>query len=151
MGSLSQDPRSCSPDFDSFSANILEVLPQKRPKDRSRGFVKAYAPVLEQSGIDQVTFLDFLETFEQGIRASPWLEAINLVSIAALSLPIPEALAIDIACMVVIETATSVQTRTRSVILTDASAPRLICTEVMICWRSSMQNSSSLEACSAYS
>ncbi|PVH88833.1 hypothetical protein DL98DRAFT_648167 [Cadophora sp. DSE1049] len=90
------------------------VLPQKRPKDRSRGFVKAYAPVLEQSGIDQATFLDFLETFEQGIRASPWLEAINLVSIAALSLPIPEAMAIDIACMVVIETATSVQTRTRS-------------------------------------
>ncbi|KAH7409331.1 hypothetical protein BKA64DRAFT_742453 [Cadophora sp. MPI-SDFR-AT-0126] len=89
------------------------ILPQKRPKDRSRGFVKAYAPVLKHSGIDQATFLDFLETFEQGIRASPWLEAINLVSLAALSLPIPEAIAIDIACMVVIETATSVQTRTR--------------------------------------
>ena len=126
------------------------ILPQKRPNDRSRGFVKAYAPVLEQSGIDRATFLDFLETFEQGIRASPWLEAINMVTIAALSLPIPEAMAIDIACMVVIETATSVQTRTRSVIDTLFLAHQLTYKGGMICCPSSTQHSSSLEACSVY-
>ncbi|KAG4439297.1 hypothetical protein IFR05_005230 [Cadophora sp. M221] len=89
------------------------ILPQKRPKDRSRGFVRAYAPVLEKTGIEQATFFDFLETFEQGIRASPWLEALNLVSLATFSLPIPEVIAIDMACFIAIETATSVQNRTR--------------------------------------
>ncbi|KAK0109686.1 hypothetical protein ONS95_002365 [Cadophora gregata] len=107
------------------SLSLPVILPQKRPKDRSRGFVKAYAPALEQSGIDQATFLDFLETFEQGIRVSPWLEAINLVSLAALSLPIPEAMAIDIACMVVVETATTIQTRTRFVAQKSASVSEM--------------------------
>ena len=39
------------------------ILPQRRPRDRSRGFVRAYAPALGDCGIDQATFLDFLETF----------------------------------------------------------------------------------------
>lgn len=72
--------------------------------------------MLEGSGIDQATFLDFLETFEQGIRASPWLEALNLVSLTTFSLPIPEVIAIDVACFIAIETATTVQIRTRLVI-----------------------------------
>lgn len=42
------------------------ILPQRRPKNKSRGFVRAYAPVLgEYSGIDQKTFLDFLDDFHQ--------------------------------------------------------------------------------------
>jgi hypothetical protein len=39
------------------------VLPQRRPKDRTRGFIRAYAPDLMNCGIDQAMFLDFLETF----------------------------------------------------------------------------------------
>jgi hypothetical protein len=34
---------------------LTVVLPQRRPKDRSRGFIRAYAPVLENCGIDQAT------------------------------------------------------------------------------------------------
>ncbi len=42
------------------------ILPQRRPKDKSRGFIRAYAPVLgECTGIDQKTFLDFLEDFDK--------------------------------------------------------------------------------------
>jgi hypothetical protein len=42
------------------------ILPQRRPKDKSRGFIRAYAPVLgECAGIDQQTFLDFLEDFHK--------------------------------------------------------------------------------------
>jgi hypothetical protein len=42
------------------------ILPQRRPKDKSRGFIRAYAPVLgECAGIDQKTFLDFLEDFHK--------------------------------------------------------------------------------------
>ena len=38
------------------------VLPQRRPRDRSRGFIRAYAPMLQDVSIDQTTWLDFLDT-----------------------------------------------------------------------------------------
>jgi hypothetical protein len=42
------------------------ILPQRRPKDKTRGFILAYAPVLgECSDIDQKTFLDFLDDFHK--------------------------------------------------------------------------------------
>jgi hypothetical protein len=42
------------------------ILPQRRPKDKTRGFIRAYAPVLgEYSDIDQKTFLDFLDDFHK--------------------------------------------------------------------------------------
>jgi len=45
------------------------ILPQRRPKDKTRGFVRAYAPVLgECSGIDQETFLDFLADFHKSSK-----------------------------------------------------------------------------------
>ncbi|KAI9718090.1 MAG: hypothetical protein M1812_004348 [Candelaria pacifica] len=47
------------------------ILPQRRPKNKSRGFVRAYAPVLNDCGIDQATFLDFLDSFDKAIKASP--------------------------------------------------------------------------------
>lgn len=34
---------------------LTVVLPQRRPKDGSRGFIRAYASVLENCGIDQAT------------------------------------------------------------------------------------------------
>lgn len=42
------------------------ILPQRRPKDRSRGFVRAYAPILgDCKGIDQDTFMNFLKDFHR--------------------------------------------------------------------------------------
>lgn len=41
------------------------IIPQRRPHSKSRGFVRAYAPVLNDAGIDQATFMDFLETFQK--------------------------------------------------------------------------------------
>ena len=63
------------------------VLPQRRPKDRSRGFIRAYAPVLENCGIDQATWLAFLDTFQKSSAANPWLNAINLASIGTFFMP----------------------------------------------------------------
>lgn len=62
------------------------VLPQRRPKDRSRGFIRAYAPELMNNDIDQAMFLDFLETFNLATQASPWLNAINMASFALIPL-----------------------------------------------------------------
>ena len=63
------------------------ILPQRRPKDRSRGFIRAYAPVLENCAIDQATWLAFLDSFQRSSAANPWLNAINLASFATVVVP----------------------------------------------------------------
>lgn len=80
------------------------VLPQRRPKSRKRGFIRAYAPVLEDFGIDKTMFLEFLETSNRACQATPWLQAINLASIGTMF--IPEA--ISIAVSILIQLATDV-------------------------------------------
>ncbi len=44
------------------------IVPQRRPRDKTRGFVRAYAPVLSECGIDQTTFLQFLETMDKASK-----------------------------------------------------------------------------------
>lgn len=63
------------------------ILPQRRPKERSRGFIRAYAPLLENCGIDQATWLEFLDVFQKSSAANPWINAINLASFASLAVP----------------------------------------------------------------
>ncbi|KAI4799255.1 hypothetical protein E4T45_11505, partial [Aureobasidium sp. EXF-8846] len=63
------------------------VIPQRRPKDRSRGFIRAYAPVLQGAGIDQPTWLAFLDALQKSSAADPWLNAINFASIGTMFMP----------------------------------------------------------------
>jgi hypothetical protein len=46
------------------------ILPQRRPQSKDRGFVRAYAPMLADCGIDQATFLEFLDMFDKSTRVS---------------------------------------------------------------------------------
>lgn len=63
------------------------IIPQRRPRRRGRGFIRAYAPDLAPSGIDQTTFLRFLAAFDKALETSPWLNVINLASLAAIAVP----------------------------------------------------------------
>jgi hypothetical protein len=63
------------------------VLPQRRPEARARGFIRAYAPLLENSYLDQVTFLEFLHDLNVVCLPNPWIQAINLASFATMALP----------------------------------------------------------------
>ena len=56
------------------------ILPQKRPGDQSRGFIDAYSPCLEANGIDESTFIAFLNRFRTATQSSPFL---NVVSVSA--------------------------------------------------------------------
>ncbi|KAH0596073.1 hypothetical protein MHUMG1_05932 [Metarhizium humberi] len=89
------------------------ILPQKRPKTRSRGFIRAYAPCLGPCGIPQDMFLDFITTFDKSTQASPWLDAINLASIGLSFIPHFPML-VGIAIQVSIMAAKDVQNRTRT-------------------------------------
>lgn len=46
------------------------IIPQRRPRNKSRGFIRAYAPVLNDCGITRVVFMDFLKSFHQASNAS---------------------------------------------------------------------------------
>jgi hypothetical protein len=89
------------------------VLPQRRPKDKTRGFVRAYAPDLAEVGIDQAMFLDFLETFNQASLANPLINAINLASFATMALPTGIGIAVSIAIQIATQIAMEVQSRHR--------------------------------------
>ena len=73
------------------------ILPQRRPGNRQRGFVQAYAPILEDVGISQVMFLDFLETANRASTASPWLNAINFAAFAGMAFPMGIGMAVAVA------------------------------------------------------
>lgn len=54
------------------------IIPQRRPNARSRGFVNAYAPALMDCGIDQETFLKFLDGFRAESEKGTAFNAVNL-------------------------------------------------------------------------
>jgi len=90
------------------------ILPQRRPKDKSRGFVRAYAPLLgECSGIDQKMFIDFLNDFDRASRASPVFDVINIACFAVGFIPNPIAMAVTTAVSVAAGTAREIQSRYR--------------------------------------
>ncbi|KFY01473.1 hypothetical protein V490_00897 [Pseudogymnoascus sp. VKM F-3557] len=57
------------------------VIPQRRPENKSRGWSRAYAPALEDCGIDQETFLLFIESFNRESQSSPYLDAVNVAAL----------------------------------------------------------------------
>jgi hypothetical protein len=52
------------------------IIPQRRPGERTRGFAQAYPPDMEAFGMDQATFLRFLQSFHESSQAAPWLQAL---------------------------------------------------------------------------
>ena len=81
------------------------ILPQRRPKNRERGFIRAYAPTLENCGIGQAMFIDFLNTAEKSCQANPWLSAINLASIGTMWMPSVTGIAVSIAIQIATDVA----------------------------------------------
>lgn len=90
------------------------LLVQRRPKDRSRGFIRCYAPALADVGIDQETFIDFIDTLNKSLEPNPWLYAINLAGIAGSELPEPMMMFFGAAVGIVAETAMEAQSRFKS-------------------------------------
>ncbi|QSZ32225.1 hypothetical protein DSL72_001798 [Monilinia vaccinii-corymbosi] len=56
------------------------ILPQRRPESQSRGIIRAYPPDLADYGIDQHTFLEFVDDFNEAHKASPYLDAVNVAA-----------------------------------------------------------------------
>lgn len=54
------------------------IIPQRRPNTRRRGFLAAYAPALEYCGVDQKTFLEFLDGFRSESEKGAAFNAFNI-------------------------------------------------------------------------
>ncbi|KAI9762251.1 MAG: Protein cbp3, mitochondrial [Chaenotheca gracillima] len=67
------------------------ILPQRRPQHKDRGFVRAYAPVLADCGIDQATFMDFLDSFDASMKLNPIFQVVNIATTAVGFVPIASA------------------------------------------------------------
>ena len=91
------------------------ILPQRRPQTKSRGFVRAYAPLLgECKGIDEATFLNFLKDFHRESQASPVFKAVNIAGMVAGSVPSVIAMAVSISVQATMRTGIEVQSRQRT-------------------------------------
>ncbi|KPM44469.1 hypothetical protein AK830_g2093 [Neonectria ditissima] len=56
------------------------IIPQRRPRNKTRGFVRAYAPVLQNCGVGQDVFLKFLSEWEGASKADPWIDAVVIAA-----------------------------------------------------------------------
>lgn len=101
--------------FESARLEYPVLLPQRRPRDKKRGFIRAYAPDLQSKGIDQTLWLDFIETLNESSLANPWINAINLASLATNALPSAIGFAVSTAIMIATEIAMEAQGRYRLV------------------------------------
>lgn len=90
------------------------IVPQRRPGTKTRGFVRAYAPDLGPCGIDQDTFLRFIQNFHEASQASPILKAIYVSAGIAGFAPSIIATAVCISVQVAAGTAIEVQSRYRT-------------------------------------
>ncbi|KAJ9616352.1 hypothetical protein H2200_000070 [Cladophialophora chaetospira] len=54
------------------------IIPQRRPRNRSRGFLRAYAPALQGSQIDPAMFFSFLNGFDEEIKKQGLFIVANL-------------------------------------------------------------------------
>ena len=87
------------------------IIPQRRPGNRKRGFVHAYAPALADCGVDETTFSDFLKDLYRASQASRTLHAVDAgVLIAGL---VPEMTVAMTAGMIRAATRTAIEVQTR--------------------------------------
>ena len=89
------------------------IIPQRRPRDKRRGFVRAYAPVLMECGIDQETFLEFLKNFHESAKEDKWLRVVNVSAMIAGMAPSAIVMGVTIAVQVSVGVAMEVQRRHR--------------------------------------
>ena len=102
------------------------ILPQRRPGGKKdRGFVRAYAPVLDDSGIPQEAFLTFLKTLYTANSASPILNVVFVGAGIVGMAPSVAAMITSTVVQVAVGIAMEIQKRTRSNSFLDEMNERL--------------------------
>ncbi|KAL8707959.1 MAG: hypothetical protein Q9220_007102 [cf. Caloplaca sp. 1 TL-2023] len=90
------------------------ILPQRRPGTRERGFIYAYAPILETKSLPQEAFLTFITNLYESTQVSPYLNIISIGANVAGFIPSPIAMATSIVVQVAVGTAIALQRMQRT-------------------------------------
>ena len=90
------------------------ILPQRRPRKKARGFIRAYSPVLADCGISQEVFLKFLKNFHKSSQASPVFPIIQISAAIAGLAPSVIAMAVCTAAQIAAGVGAEVQSRART-------------------------------------
>ena len=103
------------------------ILPQRSPRHRSRGFVRAYPPIIgEYKGIDEDTFMDFLHEFDLMIKTDRTWDVINVAAFfGTLGAPLMIGFPVSFAVQFASNTAKEMQRRYRTNAYLDAINDRL--------------------------
>lgn len=111
----STTPRTPSPPSPAFSPLPYPIIiPQRRPTTRDRGFLPCYPPILATRSISQSSFLDFLNTFNASTRATKWIAALNLASLATVCLPTLTSVLVSMAITAATTAAMEIQGRVKT-------------------------------------
>ncbi|KAK2597276.1 hypothetical protein N8I77_013136 [Diaporthe amygdali] len=89
------------------------IIPQRRPRNKDRGFVRAYAPVLENCGVTQEIFLKFLKDWLAASQSDPWIDVIFIAAGAVGLVPELASQIVGTVVQVVAGTAKELQSRSR--------------------------------------
>ncbi|MCJ1314940.1 hypothetical protein MMC15_000254 [Xylographa vitiligo] len=90
------------------------IIPQRRPEDKSRGWLRAYAPALMECGIDQTEFISFIESFNEASKSSPYLDVVNIAALGVGFAPGITPMVVSIAVPVATRFAKQAQTKHQS-------------------------------------
>ncbi|KAK8135194.1 hypothetical protein PG984_007206 [Apiospora sp. TS-2023a] len=71
-------------------------------------------PLLADAGIDQPTFLDFLDNLNKSVEPSPWIQTINLASLVGQAVPEPFTIMISIAVKKVTDASSELHSRSKT-------------------------------------
>jgi hypothetical protein len=112
--------------------NYPVIIPQRRQGKEDRGFIRAYAPALNNSGIGQTTFLEFLEHWQTASKVrnplrnkytrfsnlisqvNPWIDVVMISTQLAGFPPSVIAMAVTTAVQIAAQAAEDAQSRARS-------------------------------------
>lgn len=91
------------------------IIPQRRPQNKSRGWARAYAPALMGAGIDEATFLGFVDRFNEESKASPYLHVVNVAGAGVGFIPGITPMLISMAVPIAVSAAKKAQSTHQSV------------------------------------
>ena len=87
------------------------VIPQRRPGNKQRGFMQAYAPILSDFEISQEYFHDFIDSLNKAIQVSKWLAAVQIAAFGAGFVPNQISMGVTTAVQVVSAVAAKAEIR----------------------------------------
>lgn len=87
------------------------VIAQRRPGNKERGFIEAYAPLLEQFSVQQDEFISFITATNKAVQSSKLLSAIQLAAFGTSFIPNSIAMGASVAAQVVAGVIVKAQTR----------------------------------------